>query len=242
MEGAKATLMIGEGIEHLEFTMQLYRWQVARGKLAIFEHPATSRGWKEECVEKAAAMKGVQRVRGHQCVYGLQVQEGLNKKPTDFLVNGESLARRLSQKCDGSHRHQHLMGGLASKAQQYPRGLCQAMVQGAVEDSAQWRSIWATEEDEAEEMEDALDRAVDQAGEPVRALGAPRDIEGAEEEEEQEPRRGLEPRRQEAHSKVTQQPRAPSKARVLQSTADGKGEARSLEGSTPRMTSGAAYL
>ena len=68
MEGAKATLMIGEGIEHLEFTMQLYRWQVARGKLAIFEHPATSRGWKEECVEKAAAMKGVQRVRGHQCV------------------------------------------------------------------------------------------------------------------------------------------------------------------------------
>ena len=90
-------------------------------------------------------------------------------------------------------------------------------------------------------MEDALDRAVDQAGEPVRALGAPRDIEGAEEEEEQEPRRGLEPRRQEAHSKVTQQPRAPSKARVLQSTADGKGEARSLEGSTPRMTSGAAY-
>ena len=53
------------------------------------------------------------------------------------------------------------------------------MVQGAAEDSAQWRSIWATEEDEAEEMEDALDRAVDQAGEPVRALGAPRDIERA---------------------------------------------------------------
>ena len=59
---------------------------------------------------------------------------------------------------------------------------------------------------------------------------------------EQEPRRGLEPRRQEAHSKVTQQRRAPSKARVLQSTADGKGEARSLEGSTPRVTSGAAYV
>ena len=107
-------------------------------------------------------MKGVQRIRGHQCAYGLQVKDGLNKKPTDFLVNGEGLAKRLSKKCDGSHQHQHLMGGLAIKAQQYPKGLCKAMVEGAMEDSAKWRSVWATEEGEEEEMEDALDRAENQ--------------------------------------------------------------------------------
>eukprot|EP00435_Cladocopium_sp_Y103_P006319 s22_g2.t1 len=127
-------LMIGEGIEHLEFAMQLYRWQVSRGKLAIFEHPATSKGWKEDCVERAAAMKGVQRVRGHQSAYGLQVKDGFNKKPTEFLVNGESLAKRLGE----------------------------------------------------EDMEDALDREVERAGEPVRALRPPRHPNGAEDEEEEE--------------------------------------------------------
>ena len=60
--------MLAEGFSHLEFAMKLFQWQVNRGKLAIFEHPATSRGWKESCVEKSAGMKGVRRVRADQPV------------------------------------------------------------------------------------------------------------------------------------------------------------------------------
>ena len=142
----RAVLMLAEGVSHLEFAMKLFQWQVMRGRLAIFEHPATSKGWDEPCVERSAQMHGVERVRADQCAYGLRVKDELNKKPTDFLVNGKSLAKHLSKRCSsGQHVHEALMGGLALKAQHYPRALGKAMITGAEEDSAAWRQVWATE-------------------------------------------------------------------------------------------------
>ena len=71
------------------------------------------------------------------------------------------------------------MGGLALKAQHYPKALCKAMITGAEEDSAAWRQVWATEgenEEEEKELEDALDEEVEAAGAPVVRLGPPKEV------------------------------------------------------------------
>lgn len=38
----KAIVLLGDGIEHLRFSMDFFEWQCRRGK-KIFEHPSTSR-------------------------------------------------------------------------------------------------------------------------------------------------------------------------------------------------------
>ena len=99
--------MLGDGLEHLEFSMQVYEWQVRRGRKAAFEHPARSRAWNENCVQRVLSLPGVVRVRGDQCQFGLKVSETgePSKKPTDFMVNGDNMARRLAMRCQGGHTH-----------------------------------------------------------------------------------------------------------------------------------------
>ena len=156
---------LAEGREHLEFGMELYEWQVRRDKMAIFEHPSTSAAWNEEAVQKLLQRPEVRRVRADQCEYGLAVKGISNKKPTDFMVNTEHLARKLSKRCQGQHKHQPLMGGLARLAQEYPEELCKAMIQGAEESlGARASQVWATEEQDTvgdRDLEDLLDEEVD---------------------------------------------------------------------------------
>ena len=149
---------LSEGQEHVSFGMKIYEWQVRRGRLAIFEHPSTSKAWQEPSVQRVLSLPGVRRIRADQCQYGLAVKGEPNKKPTDFMVNGEALARHLSKRCTHQHRHQPLVGGIARFAQEYPKKLCQAMIKGAEEDATHLE-IWAAEEIEGSE---ALERALDE--------------------------------------------------------------------------------
>ena len=107
MQGGKPIIILAEAVEHLEFSMKIYEWQVRRKKRAIFEHPA-----------RVLRVPGVQRVRADQCQYGP------NRKPTNFMVTGEELAKHLSLRCPGKHEHVHLLQVLAKKAQEYPQKLC----------------------------------------------------------------------------------------------------------------------
>ncbi len=195
MDPKRVWMKVAEGVEHVTFAMQLFRWQVKRGRLALFEHPATSKAWKEEEVQKALALPGVVRVRADQCEYGLKVEEIPNKKPTDFMVNGEGLARWLSKRCSGGHLHQPLTNGRAVKAQHYPRGLCQAMVKGAEEDSRAWRvcEVFASEDAGEDDLERALDEEVEAGGAGVvsQPVGQLRGNEDVEEKEEAEDGRGV---------------------------------------------------
>ena len=57
--------------------------------------------------------EGSERLRADQCQYGLTIVKGnsehlLTKKPTDFMVNPDALARRLSRRCTGEHVHHPL--------------------------------------------------------------------------------------------------------------------------------------
>ena len=192
MKVERAMALLGEGIQHLEFAMKIYEWQVRRGKKALFEHPATSKAWGEESVQRVLRIPGVSRVRGDQCEYGLRVGEDMKpaRKPTDFMVNGKGMARALSKRCNGDHQHVPLVNGKAKGAQRYPEELCRAMVNGFRED---WESglsavvffenevdVEEAPEDEPADLEEALDREMDEAvREPrrVRVEGGQRNAE-----------------------------------------------------------------
>ena len=193
MDVKKAMCIITAGVAHLEFAMKVFEWQVRRGKWALFEHPKEAASWKEPCVQRAWSLEGVERVVGDQCQYGLRVrpEEELNMKPTGFLSNSPRIRNQLSRRCSGDHPHQHLMGGRAKKAEEYPPKLCQAMIRGLKEeitDSEVWivNEEWLGEGEDEGDLEDMLDEEVEQAGQEVRVgeSAAPEDKEDVEEEEE----------------------------------------------------------
>ena len=88
---------------------------------------------------------GVTLTHGDQCQYGAQVAHGPLKgcpvkKPTGFISNSKSLSSALSKACTGiggacsqGGRHAHCTGQIAKEAAIYPRGLCQAVIKGIVE-------------------------------------------------------------------------------------------------------------
>ena len=102
-------LKLAEGKEHLKFGMKVYEWQARRRKSAVFEHPATSKAWEEEPVQRVLKIPHVKRVRADQCEYGLAVRGVRNKKPTDFMVTGPGLAEQLSKRCSHTHTNTSLL-------------------------------------------------------------------------------------------------------------------------------------
>ncbi len=56
------------------------------------------------------------------------------RKPTRFMSSSPAILEALSKKCPGDHEHAPLLGGTRARdAAVYPRGLCQAILQGAAE-------------------------------------------------------------------------------------------------------------
>ena len=82
------------GVDHLSFSMEMFQWQVMEGRWALFEHPSTSRAWKEECVQEVLQLPGVQKVTGDQRQFQLQVnpEEALNKKAASFMTDSACIA------------------------------------------------------------------------------------------------------------------------------------------------------
>ena len=197
MSVEKAMWMLGEGVEHLAFSMELFQWQVMQGRWALFEHPSTSRAWSEECVQEVLQMPGVLKVTGDQCQFQLQVnpEEDLNRKSTSFMTNSSCIARKLAVRCQGGHRHQPLVSGRAKKAEVYPEELCKAVVRGLKEENSQCcvMAEFDLENEEAEvnevdDLEEALDEEVERQGRPLpgRMIPMPDRDEDGEEDAEQE--------------------------------------------------------
>ncbi|CAK9017006.1 Copia protein [Durusdinium trenchii] len=109
-------------------------------------------------VDRMKCMKEL-RQECNEFGHGLAVKGLPNKKPTDFMVNGKHLAGALSKRCQGHHEHQALIGGIAKFAQKYPKGLCRAMIQGAIKE-VEGQCTYAMEQEDAppgDEVEQALD-------------------------------------------------------------------------------------
>ena len=56
--------------------------------------------------------------------------EGMVMKPTRIITNVASVAQALRGRCNGSHRHVHLVGGKAKVAATYPELLCESILTG----------------------------------------------------------------------------------------------------------------
>ena len=87
-----------------------------------------------------------------QCMYGL-VTKGANgeevaaKKPTQWASTSPHMLKRLSTRCDGTHTHQHLIGGRAAAAAYYPPKLITQILRGMRDtaDAAHKESEWTPE-------------------------------------------------------------------------------------------------
>ena len=116
--------------------MKIAKLQMSKGAYFLFEHPAHATSWEMPSVKEVFNKKGVNTVIGDQCMYGLVTPNADRsamvpaKKPTRFVSNGWYILKELDTKCDKSHTHQALMGGRASKAQEYTYTLCRAMCRG----------------------------------------------------------------------------------------------------------------
>ena len=50
------------------------------------------------------------------------------------MTNSWWIAQELSRLCDGTHRHCHLVGGRAKKAQEYTEEMCRAICRGLLKE------------------------------------------------------------------------------------------------------------
>ena len=122
-----------EGMELLIFATQCYWDQIERGMFFLHEHPATASSWGIDAVKELEAHPGVHVVTSDMCRWGMRVRDEipedqgqpyLVKKPTKWMTNCRLLAELLSLRCDGTHSHMRLEGGMLTKrAASYPVSL-----------------------------------------------------------------------------------------------------------------------
>ena len=70
-----------------------------------------------------------------QCEYGLTTWNAAGeyvpaKKPTRWATTSDQMLHRLSQRCTGKHKHEHLLGGKAASAAFYPLPLITSILRG----------------------------------------------------------------------------------------------------------------
>ena len=94
-----------EGVKHIEFLVEMYRYQMEKGRIFLHEHPLTATSWKLKEVDKLMHDQRVYACTADQCMYGLTTtsrgsKSAKAKKPTRFLTNGAELAKELRRRCN----------------------------------------------------------------------------------------------------------------------------------------------
>ena len=98
---------VREGYLHLYFCLQIYWWQVRRGKYFLHEHPVNAQSWQLPAVQRLKSHPGVELYVGDQCPYhqGVLIKRNGRRcwchalKRTGWLTNMPSLAEPLSRRC-----------------------------------------------------------------------------------------------------------------------------------------------
>ena len=102
----------------------------------LTEHPAYTDSWNIDGADEFVKFGGVSTEFADQCMCGLTMPsevDGLptpNRKPTRFLNDSWCVLNELSARRDGSHVHQHFVGGDSAKAAEYPDKSCRAICRG----------------------------------------------------------------------------------------------------------------
>ena len=124
--------------------MDLVKSRLQKGREVLVENPWGSKLWSLKCVEKLMNSNPINLYTGEpleiqridQCMYGLvdQATGYPHEKGTGLMLSSRAMKRHLQQRCDHSHWHLPLEGGKTKKAQKWPVELCQAMLDGALEE------------------------------------------------------------------------------------------------------------
>jgi hypothetical protein len=132
-QSAEREAALKEGIEHINFCAAVYKWQHARERYFLHEHPWGASSWRLQAMKALRTLKGVELVRMDQCMVGQEAwdrnEDGTwawrpARKRTGWLTNMPEMAETLgSFQCDGSHRHARLIGGTARATERYPARL-----------------------------------------------------------------------------------------------------------------------
>ena len=87
----------------------------------MHEHPSSVSSWNRPEVLRMLLQEGVELVEVDMCDFGIvasdEFGEALVRKRTKILTNSPEIARRVARRCSGDHRHVHLIGGKAKRAQ-----------------------------------------------------------------------------------------------------------------------------
>ena len=108
--------MMREARTYLEFSCKCYAKQNSSGRIFVHEHPAHADSWSEKCIKDLLRLEGIHRAELDMCQFNLQTTDkdgtmGLVKKSTSLLTNSSTMARMLSRKCCGGHKH-HLLSNI----------------------------------------------------------------------------------------------------------------------------------
>ena len=129
----------------LRFGMDIAQDQLDRGDLFVFEHPRRAKSWHDRRVQEIGAQEGVIHEDLDQCAYGLKdrISGRYHQKTTGIMTNSPELAEKLKRRCSHDHEHEHILGSIrmpegwrsrSSLAQEYPKGLVNAMIKGLMLD------------------------------------------------------------------------------------------------------------
>ena len=87
-----------KAIGHIEFCVELYKYQLAHGRHFLHEHPWSARSWSLPCVTELMSHPAVEIVQGHMCRFRMTThiehkdgERGLVKKPTGFLSSSRCI-------------------------------------------------------------------------------------------------------------------------------------------------------
>ena len=122
------------------FDMDIAQDQLDRGELFVFEHPQRAKSWHDR-VQEIGDQEGVIHEDLDQCAYGLKnrIRRKYHQKTTGIMTNSPEIAQKLKRRCPHDHEHEHILGSVrlsegwrsrSSLAQEYPKGLVNAMIKG----------------------------------------------------------------------------------------------------------------
>jgi hypothetical protein len=126
--------ILEEGRMHLKVAVDCYLEQHNHGRFFLHEHPKPSASWQEPEIERLASLPGVYKVESPMCKWEMVAEDqqgvGYVRKDTCWLTNSPEMAKCIEGKCEGGHRHVHLINGRARAAQTYPPKLVSAILNG----------------------------------------------------------------------------------------------------------------
>ena len=110
-------------VECVRFAVKVAEYQRSKGRYFDVEHPQSATSWNLKELWELTERSGVESIIVHMCQFALTAEhdngKGLVKKPTRVATHLPSLASAIDRRCEGGHRHVHLMSGKAKSAASY---------------------------------------------------------------------------------------------------------------------------